>query len=75
MKATMIKRFNIVISLWFIAIIAVLCVFGFQLDNSGCFVAALVFGTLLLASNTINLVSGIMNSRIKLQESKKQYNR
>ena len=75
MKVTMIKRFNIIISLWLIAVITVLCVFGVQLGNSGCYVAALVFGGLLLVSNTINLVSGIMNSRIKIHESKKQFNR
>lgn len=75
MKATMIKRFNIVISLWCIAIIALLCVFGFQLNNSGCYVAALVFAGLLMASNVINLISGLSNSRIKLHKSEEQYNR
>ena len=75
MKATMIKRFNIIISLWCIAIIALLCVFGFQLDNSGFFIAALVFVGLLAISNGVNLISGLMNSRFKIQESKKEYNR
>ena len=75
MKATMIKRFNIVISLWCIAIIALLCVFGFQLNNSRCYAAALVFAGLLMASNVINLISGLSNSRIKLHKSEEQYNR
>ena len=74
MKATMIKKFNIIISLWFIAIIATLCVFGYELSMNGFFVAALVVGALLLASNFINLVSGIIFSRPKRVETKKEYN-
>ena len=75
MKVIMIKKFNIIISLWLIAVIAVLCVFGIQLNNSGCYIAALVFAGFLVISNVINLISGITNSRIKIQESKKQFNR
>ena len=75
MKVTMIKKFNIIISLWLIAIIALLVVLGLQLSNSGFFIGALVFAGLLAASNTINLVSGIKNYRIRIAESKKQFNR
>ena len=32
MKTTMIKKFNVIISLWLIAVIAILCVFGFKLN-------------------------------------------
>lgn len=72
MRITMIKKFNIIVSLWLVAVIGVLCVFGFQLNSSGCYIAALVFAGMLLISNVINLISGIMNSRIRIQESKKQ---
>ena len=74
MKATMIKKFNMIISLWLIAIIAFLCVFGYKLDAMGCYIAAIVFAGLLVISNSINLVSGVISSRISLTKTENKYN-
>ena len=74
MKATMIKKFNLIISLWLIAVIALLCVFGYKLNTHGCFIAALVFVGLLLFSNSINLVSGIISNRTSLTKTENKYN-
>ena len=48
MKTTMVRKFNVVISLWLIAIMATLIVFGVQLANNGFYIAAMVVGVLLL---------------------------
>lgn len=74
MRATMIKKFNIIISLWLILIIATLCLLGFQLGINGFYIAALVVGSLLLVSNLVNLISGIISSRPKSIQTKKEYN-
>ena len=74
MKATMIKKYNLIISLWLIAIVALLCIFGYQLGANGCYVAAAVFGGLLLISNSINLVSGVITNRVSLTKTENKYN-
>ena len=74
MKAAMIKKYNIIISLWLIAIIALLCVFGYKLNVFGCYIAAIVFAGLLVISNSINLVSGVISSRISLTKTENKYN-
>lgn len=74
MRVTMIKKFNIIISLWLILIFATLCLLGFQLGINGFYIAALVVGSLLVASNLINLISGIISSRPKSIQTKKEYN-
>lgn len=73
MKATMIKRFNVVISLWLIAIIGTLVIFGYELDLIGCYIAAMVVGILLAATNIITLVSGLTLSNRKLIKNKEKY--
>ena len=74
MTATMIKKYNIIISLWLALIIGTLCVFGYELGINGFYFAALIVGVLLLISNAINLVSGIISSRPKAIQTKKEYN-
>ncbi len=74
MKATMIKKFNIIVSLWLIAIIAVLVVLGFKLNVFGFYIAAMVVGSFLLASNTFNIVSGLVSSRPRAVETERKYN-
>lgn len=73
MKATMIKRFNVVISLGLIAIIGTLVIFGYELDLIGCYIAAMVVGTLLVVTNIITLVSGLTLSNRKLIKNKEKY--
>ncbi len=74
MKATMIKKFNIIVSLWLIAIIAVLVVLGFKLNVFGFYIGAMVVGSFLLASNTFNIVSGLVSSRPRAVETERKYN-
>ena len=74
MKATIIKKFNLIISLWLIVIIGCLVLFGYSLGLSGLYVAALVVASLLLASNTVNVVSGIIAARPKAMQRQKEYN-
>ena len=73
MKHTMIKRFSTVISLWLIAVIAVLCVFGYQLDMSGFYIASVIIGTVLLSVNVANIVYGIRVNSRKSVERQTQY--
>ncbi len=70
----MIKKFNLIISLWLIAIIGILCIFGYKLNVVGCYVAALVFAGLLVLVNSINLVSGIISARITVTKAESKYN-
>ena len=74
MKATMIRKFNFVISLWLIVLTGCFCLFAYKLEINGLYIAALVVAGLLLASNAINLVSGIIASRPKVAQTKKEYN-
>ena len=69
----MIKRFNVVISLGLIAIIGTLVIFGYELDLIGCYIAAMVVGTLLVVTNIITLVSGLTLSNRKLIKNKEKY--
>lgn len=74
MKATVIKKFNFIISLWLILIIGGLCLFAYELDISALYVAAIVVAGLLLASNAFNVVSGIIYSRPRMVQTEKEYN-
>ena len=73
MKNTMIRKFNVVISLWLIAIIATLIVFGTQLANNGFYIAAAVVGAVLLAINVFTIVSGITSAKEKATSQERSY--
>ena len=55
-------------------IIACLCLFGYNLDLFGFYIAAIVVAGLLVISNSINIISGIIASRPKAIQTKKEYN-
>lgn len=74
MKATMIKKYNIIISLWLIVIIATLVILGLNLNLFGLYIAAMVVGALLLASNVINIISGLISSKPTSIQTEKEYN-
>ena len=73
MKNTMIKKFNVVISLWLIAVMATLIVFGTQLANNGFYIAAMVVGVILLAINVFTIVSGITSASKKTAAQQRSY--
>ena len=73
MKNTMIKKFNVVISLWLIAVMATLIVFGTQLANNGFYIAAMVVGVILLAINVFTIVSGITSASKKAASQQRSY--
>ena len=73
MKNTMIKKFNVVISLWLIAVMATLIVFGTQLANNGFYIAAMVVGVILLAINVFTIVSGITSASKKATSQERSY--
>ncbi len=74
MKATLIKKFNIIVSLWLILIIGGLCLFAYELNLGALYIAAIVISGLLLLSNGINIVSGLILHKPKAVETKKEYN-
>lgn len=74
MRATIIKKFNLIVSLWLIAIIAILVILGLQLNMFGFYIGAMVVGALLLASNVINITSGLLSSRPRAVETERKYN-
>ena len=74
MKITIYRKFNTIISIWLIAIIAVLCVLGIKLDVFAFYIAAGVVATPLLATNVINFVFGLISSRSKALQTKREYN-
>ena len=75
MKATLIKKFNIVLSLWMIAIIATLVVFGYKLGVYGFYVAASVVCLVLLSINVLTVISGLISTRGSSLKTREQYNK
>ena len=74
MKNTWIKKINVIVSLWLIAIIAVLIIFGKQLSISGFYYASIFFGSMLAASNIFTISSGIRSATRRGAEAEKGYN-
>lgn len=75
MIASMIKRFNLVISFWLIVIGIILCVFAHELDIFGLYIAAMVVGGLLVSTNLFTIISGIIiNSRMAIAKQEKLSN-
>lgn len=60
MKLTTVKKFNIVISLWLVVILATLAVFGYELGNYGFYIATAVVGAIIVLSNLAVMISGII---------------
>ena len=75
MKNTIIKKINVIVSLWLIAIIATLPTFGYQLDNFGFYIAAAVFGALLLLTNSFTVIHGIMYHTRYVSKRETEYNK
>ena len=73
MNNMMIKRFNVVVSLWLIVIIATLVVFGYHLNAYGFYIAAMVIGTVLATINVVTIISGVTSANKKLIKSKEKY--
>ena len=74
MKITIYRKFNTIISFWLVAVIALLCMLGFKLDVFAFYIAASVVAVPLLATNIINFVFGIISSRSKALQAKREYN-
>ena len=70
---SIIKKANIIFSLWLIAVMAVLLIFGSQLNINGFYFASLVLAGMILASNSAVLMLGIVNGSRAQKEAKRQY--
>ncbi len=75
MKNTMIKKINIIISLWMIAIMVVLFIFGKELSLVGFYYACGVFAMLLLGTNVFTIASGLTQVRKTAVRAQKEFNR
>ena len=76
MKVTMINKLNVIISLWLLAIIGTLMIFGYELSLNGFYIASLVLGIVLLITNTCHLFLGIKThsrSAAKAKAEHKKY--
>ena len=73
MKVSMIKKLNTIISLWLIAIIVALGIFGYELDMFGFYIAGFVFMAILFASNAFTLTNGIIHAVRKVPEAEPEY--
>ncbi len=74
MKLSIIKKFNIVISLWLIVVLVTLAIFGYELANYGCYIAAAVVGALIVTNNLVVLISGIIAPVVHEKRVSRQYN-
>ena len=75
MKNTMIKKINIIISLWFIAIMVVLFIFGKELSLVGFYYACGVVAALLLGTNVFTITSGLTELKKTAVQTEKEYNK
>ncbi len=76
MKNIMIKKINIVISLWLIALMIVLFIFGKELAMTGFYYACGGLAALLLATNLFTIASGLKNARktsIQVEKGYRKY--
>ena len=74
MKLSIIKKFNIVISLWLIVVLVTLAIFGYELANYGCYIAAAVVGAVIVTNNLIVLISGLIAPAVHEKRVSRQYN-
>ena len=75
MKNTVIKKINIIISLWFIAIMVVLFIFGKELALTGFYYACGAVAALLLGTNVFTITSGLTELRKNAVQTEKEYNK
>ena len=76
MIATMVKKYNAIFSLWLVVVIAILYVFGSELENN--LLLGIIYSliSILFISNIIALVSGVRekkNKAIKTTQSYRNY--
>lgn len=71
MKNTMINKFNLIISLWLTAIIAVLTIIGFKTGIKELFIASLVLLAILMLSNAL-FISLHIRKAWRIQPSQKE---
>lgn len=74
MKLSIIKKFNIVVSLWLLVVLVALMVFGYELANYGCYIAAAVIGAIIVINNLIVLISGLIIPVVQEKMVSRQYN-
>ena len=74
MNLTTIKKFNLVITLWLVVILATLAIFGYELGNYGCYIAAAVVGALVVVMNLAVVISGLIAPAVHEKRVSKQYN-
>ena len=73
MKLMMIKKMNIIVSLWLIVIIGVLVVFGYELDMTEFYIAGGVIAAVLLLSNVFTLTTSIIVDSKKSIKTQREY--
>ena len=73
MKATMIKKLNTILSLWLLAILTTLIIFGYELSLFGFYIAAVVVMGVLLTLNVFTLITGFIYSNKKSLERETEY--
>ena len=76
MIATMVKKYNAIFSLWLVVVIAILYIFGSNLENN--LLLGIIYSliSILFISNIIALVSGVRekkNKSIKTTQSYRNY--
>ena len=74
MNLTTIKKFNLVITLWLVVILATLTIFGYEFGNYGCYIAAAVVGALIVVMNLAVVISGLIAPAVHEKRVSKQYN-
>ena len=74
MNLTTIKKFNLVIFLWLIVVLVTLAIFGHELGNYGCYIAAAVVGAIVVLMNAGVLISGLIAPAVREKRVSKQYN-
>ena len=74
MNISIIKKFNIVISLWLLVVFVTLAIFGHELNIYGCYIAAAVVGAIIVINNLAVLISGIIIPIRHEKRVSKEYN-
>lgn len=74
MKFSIIRKFNIVVSLWLVVVLALLAIFGYELGNYVCYIAAAVVGAVIVVMNLAVMISGLIAPAVQEKRVSKQYN-
>ena len=73
MKHIMVRKLNTIISLWLLAIIIALVIFGYELGMIAFYIVAGVLTSMLLGTNAYTLVTGVIISDRKALERQARY--